>query len=79
MSIERALWGHGFATEALTAVLFYLTEHENIKTVTAWCASDNIGSQKAMEKSGMQIVRADIGALEINGQIYDKLIFEYSA
>ena len=79
MSIERASWGHGFATEALTAVLFYLTEHENIKTVTAWCASDNIGSQKAMEKSGMQIVRADIGALEINGQIYDKLIFEYSA
>lgn len=78
MSIERASWGHGFATEALTAVLRYLTEHENIKTVSAWCASDNIGSQKALEKSGMQMVRADKGDLEINGQTYDKLIFEYS-
>ena len=78
MSIERASWGHGFATEALTAVLRYLTENENIKTVNAWCASDNIGSRKAMEKSGMQMVRADKGALEISGQTYDKLIFEYS-
>ena len=78
MSIERASWGHGFATEALTAVLRYLTEHENVKTVSAWCASDNIGSRKVMEKSGMQMVRADKGALEISGQTYDKLTFEYS-
>ncbi len=78
MSIERASWGRGFATEALIAVLRYLTEQENIKTVSAWCASDNIGSRKAMEKSGMQMVRADKGALEINGQTYDKLIFEYA-
>ena len=78
MSIERASWGHGFATEALTAVLRYLTEHENIKTVGAWCASDNIGSRKAMEKSGMQMVRADKEALEISGKTYDKLTFEYS-
>ncbi len=78
ISIKRASWGHGFATETLKAVLCYLAEHENIKTVSAWCASDNIGSQKAMEKSGMQFMCADKGALEINGQAYDKLIFEYS-
>ena len=78
MSIGRSSWGHGFATEAVTAVLRYLTEQENIKTVTAWCASDNIGSRKAMEKAGMKMVRADKGALEISGQTYDKLIFEYA-
>lgn len=77
MSIERALWGHGFATEALTVVLRYLTEHENIKTVSAWCASENIGSQKAMEKAGMKMVQSDKEALEINRKTYDKLIFEY--
>ena len=76
MCIERASWGHGFATEALTAVLQYLTEHEKIKTVSAWCASDNIGSQQAMEKSGMQMVCVEEGTLKINGQTYDKLIFE---
>jgi len=62
----------------VTAVLRYLTEHEKIKTVSAWCASDNIGSQKAMEKAGMKMMRSDKGALEINGQTYDKLIFEYT-
>ena len=77
MSIQRALWGHGFATEALTAVLHYLTGHENIKTVSAWCTSDNIGSQKALEKSGMRMVRTDKEALEINGHTYDKLVFEF--
>ena len=76
MSIARASWGCGFATEALTAVLHYLTEHENIKIVSAWCADENTGSQKAMEKAGMQMVRVEEGALEINGQRYDKLIFE---
>ena len=77
MSIARASWRRGFATEALTAVLHYLTEHENIKKVSAWCASENIGSQKAMEKAGMQLVCVEEGALEIDGQTYDKLIFEY--
>ena len=78
MSIERASWGQGFATEAVTAVLRYLTEHEKIKTVSAWCASDNIGSQRAMEKAGMKTVRSDKGALEINGKTYDKQFFEYA-
>lgn len=78
MSIARAAWGRGFATEALTAVLHYLTEHENIRTVTAWCASANIGSKKAMEKSGMTMTRVEKGALEINGQTYDKLNFVYT-
>lgn len=74
-SIERASWGKGFATEALIAVLHYLTEHENIKTVSAWCASDNKGSQKAMEKAGMQMVRSEPDALEINGRKYDRLVY----
>ncbi len=78
MSIERGSWGKGFATEALTCVLRYLTEKEGIRTVTAWCAADNIGSAKAMAKAGM--VQTDTGkdALEINGRKFDKYIFEYS-
>ncbi|MDO4860637.1 MAG: GNAT family N-acetyltransferase [Bacillota bacterium] len=78
MSIERASWGRGFATEALTAVLHYLNDHEKIKTVTAWCASDNRGSQTAMKKAGMQMTCVEEGALEINGKTYDKQIFEYT-
>ena len=64
MSVERDSWGHGFAAEALTDVLCYLTEYESIKTVSAWCASDNIGSRKVMVKSGMKLVRSDKGSPE---------------
>ncbi len=78
MSIERASWGNGFASEALTCILRYLTEHEQIHTVTAWCASDNIGSMRAMQKSGMVQTDMERGALEIHGERYDKLIFEYA-
>ena len=78
MSIGQTSWGQGFATEALSAVLHYLTEHENIRTVSAWCAADNIGSRKAMEKVGMKMLRLEEDALEINGLTYDKLIFEYT-
>ena len=78
ISIIRPFWGHGYATEALTAVLKYLTENEKIAHVTAWCASDNLGSRKAMEKAGMKLVRTEAGGLEVDGKFYDKLFFEYS-
>lgn len=78
MSIERDSWGKGFATEALTGVLKYLTEHEGIKVVTAWCASDNTGSMRAMQKAGMKQTATVENALEIAGKKYDKLIYEYS-
>jgi ribosomal-protein-alanine N-acetyltransferase len=62
----------------LTAVLKYLTENEKIAHVTAWCASDNLGSRKAMEKAGMKLVRTEAGGLEVDDEVYDKLFFEYS-
>ncbi len=77
MSIERASWGKGYAGEALSCVLHYLTEHEHIETVTAWCASDNIGSEKAMKKAGM--VCTGTGTMILNGTDREcgKLIFSF--
>lgn len=75
MSIKRDCWGKGFAGEALTAVIHYLSEQEGIRNVTAWCASDNIGSMKVMKKAGMILTEKQTGALEISGERYDKLIF----
>ena len=71
------MWGKGFATEALTGVIGYLTEHEDISVITAWCASDNIGSVKAIEKAGMKHVSTEKNALVVDGITYDKLIYEY--
>lgn len=68
ISIERSLWGNGFAAESLTGLLQYLTEHEGIEVITAWCASENTGSMKAMQKAGMTQIAIEKGALEVEGK-----------
>ena len=76
-SIVRDCRGRGYATEALKCVLEYLTENEGIPCVTAWCAAENTGSKRVLEKSGMQFVRTEKDGLAVDGKTYDKLIFEY--
>lgn len=76
-SVRQDWQGHGYATEALTKVLQYLTENEGISCVTAWCASENVGSRKVLEKSGMQLVKTEKDGLVIGDKTYDKLFFEY--
>ena len=77
LSVAKACWGRGYATEALQAVLHHLTENERIPCVTAWCASENIGSQRAMEKAGMKLARIEKDGLNVGDETYDKLFYEY--
>ena len=76
-SIIRTGWGRGYATEALKKVLEYLTENEGISCVTAWCAAENIGSRRVLEKSGMKLVSADLDDLVVGEKRYERLVFEY--
>ena len=78
-SVVQAWQGRGLATAALTKVLEYLTENEGINCVTAWCAADNIGSRRVLEKSGMQLVHTEKDCLAVEGKTYDKLTYEYKA
>ena len=78
-SVDRGWQGRGFATQALKKVLEYLLENEDISCVTAWCAAENIGSKKVLEKAGMRLVCTEKGSLTVAGKTYDKLIFEYKA
>lgn len=76
-SVVRGWRGRGFATEALEKVLDYLTENEGISYVTAWCASENAGSKRVLEKAGMKLVRTEKDGLSVGGNTYDRLIYEY--
>ena len=78
-SIARDCWGQGFGGEAAKAVIEYLTQHEGIARVKAWCADDNVGSAKIMERAGMALVSREPMALEIDGKKYDKLNYEFAA
>ena len=76
-SVVRRWQGRGLATEALKMVLKYLTENEGIPRVTAWCASENIGSKRVLEKAGMKLVCVEKDGLVVGDRVYDKLLFEY--
>ena len=77
-SVVPGWQGRGLATAALRKVLEYLTENEGISCVTAWCASENISSQRVLEKAGMQFVNTEKNGLVVGGRIYDKLVYRYS-
>ena len=77
VSVAGKYWGKGFATEAVKAVTEYL-KTAGYKMIKAWCASDNIGSRKVLEKSGYVLKSTDKNALDIDGRIYDRLNFEYT-
>lgn len=76
-SVMPGWQGRGLATEALKKVLEYLTENESIPCVTAWCAAENIGSERVLEKAGMKLVRTEKDGLAVEGRVYDKLTYEY--
>ncbi len=76
-SVVKAWQGRGLATEALKKVMEYLTENEGIPCVTAWCAAENIGSGRVLEKAGMRLVRAEKDSLVVGEKVYDKLIYAY--
>lgn len=77
-SIKEDFWGNGFATETLVCVLNYLINDEKIKMVTAWCASENIGSVKAMEEAGMKKAGIEKNAILVDGITHDKVLFCFS-
>ena len=76
-SVVQGWQGRGLATEALEKVLEYLTKNEGIACVTAWCAAENAGSRRVLEKAGMQHVRTDKNGLTVGDKVYDKMIYEY--
>lgn len=76
-SVVKSWQGRGLATEALKKVLEYLTGNEGISCVTAWCAEENIGSRRVLEKAGMKYIRTDKNSLVVGSKTYDKRIYEY--
>ena len=76
-SIAKDSWNKGFATEALKAVLQFLTESENVSAVVAWSAEENIGSRRALEKAGMVLERVEKNGLTVGNKTYNKLNYVY--
>lgn len=52
--LSRRMWGKGYMTEALRAVIGYLFENTDFTVVKAYHHTDNPASGRVMQKAGMQ-------------------------
>ncbi|MFJ2588335.1 GNAT family N-acetyltransferase [Streptomyces sp. NPDC087538] len=69
--IDRALWGRGVATAALSALLDVVPE----RPLHARAAADNNGSRRVLEKCGFTVTGTDNGYAHARGEETDELLF----
>ena len=67
---RRASWGLGYATEAGALLLDAAFQNPGILVVDAYADADNIGSQRVMEKIGMQKVNSELRIVKGRERIY---------
>ncbi|WP_444947190.1 GNAT family N-acetyltransferase [Micromonospora ureilytica] len=58
---DPAYAGHGYATEAVTAMVAQAFERLNIRRITAGCFADNLASVRILEKIGMRREQHGVG------------------
>ncbi|MCX4848747.1 GNAT family N-acetyltransferase [Streptomyces sp. NBC_00893] len=69
--IDRAQWGRGLATAALSALLDAVPE----RPLHARAAADNTGSRRVLEKCGFTVTGKDRGYAHARGEETDELLF----
>lgn len=73
--LAPAHWGHGYATEAMNALVEFGFRQLGVHRIWAWCIAENIGSVRVLEKLGMRLE----GRLRENeyfkGRWWDTLLF----
>lgn len=58
---DPAYGGHGYATEAVTAMVAHAFDRLGIRRITAGCFADNLASVRILEKVGMRREQHGIG------------------
>ena len=70
--IDRSLWNHGIATQALAQ---FLVESNSTRPIYARVASDNLASRRVLEKCGFEILDQMSGFANARGREIDELLF----
>lgn len=76
---DRAAWGKGYATEAISAVARFALDELKLAKVTAGCYASNQGSARALEKAGFTQEGRLRGHWSVDGKREDGLLFGITA
>ncbi len=72
--VVEALWGQGYATDALRALIAHLFTRPLVQAVRADTLKTHIASRRVMEKAGMRLVRE--GVDEVDGEVQELVYYE---
>lgn len=75
--IARKYWGNGYATEAIKLALEQGFKELDVERIEACVDPTNIGSQRALEKSGFEKEGVMKNYLMHKGVIKDRLLYSY--
>ena len=76
-SLGRAWWNHGYATEALRAVLDLAVKRIGYKRIIAKHAIANPASGRVMQKAGMSLRVGEVVSVPAENGVYDCYLYEY--
>jgi len=76
--INPAYWRQGYATEAVLTLLEYVKNHLNIYHIEATCDTENIASQKVLEKCGFNQKKRIDKHFKIKGRKRDTFLYVLS-
>jgi len=60
-TFDPAYGGHGYATEAVTAMVAHAFDRLGVRRITAGCFADNLASMRILEKVGMHREQHGVG------------------
>lgn len=72
---NKAYWGKGYAASAIGIVASYAFDDLGLAKITAGVLTPNVGSARALEKSGFSIEGVRKQQYELGGKRVDSLIF----
>jgi [ribosomal protein S5]-alanine N-acetyltransferase len=68
-------WGHGYATEAVRAILRFGFEELGLHRITAWTVADNAASARVLAKVGFALEGRLRDRESFKGRYWDVLVF----
>lgn len=71
-----SVWGNGYATEAVTALLAIAFREVGVRRVVANCFAENLGSRRVMERVGLRLEGHTVkDSLHRDGHWYDGMVY----
>jgi RimJ/RimL family protein N-acetyltransferase len=76
-SVVEPSWGHGYASEALRALLSHVLAEPGVRRVVAATMAEHTASRRVMEKAGMRCCDQRMGIED--GESVDLVVYEAAA